>query len=497
MRQKGFHHIARSADLAPLIKILPRAETAVVDAYLGPIIGEYLEKVRQRVAEGHLHMMTSAGGLVGASRYRACDSLLSGPAGGVVGAASSGRAVGMEKVIAFDMGGTSTDVSRFDGDYEYLFEHRVGDARVAAPALAIETVASGGGSICQLEAGPDGEGAGRATVGPESAGAQPGPACYGAGGPLTLTDVHLLLGRLDPSRFGIPVVQEAAERAFEALVTRIQDPNRVDREALLLGFLDIANERMADAARQISVRRGYDPNRYGLVSFGGAGGLHACAVASLLGIETVIVPRDAGLLSALGLGAAVVERFAQRQILEPASACYPSLASWLTELAGRASADVVLEGVPEEQVEVRRRLAFLRFAGQETSLEVELCPEMLQDEDELAREFFRRYEALYGYRPTDRPLEVESLRVVASSRPPTEESAERIAGSTPARPSGQHRAFFDQEWTEVPVYRTDDLAPGARLEGPALVLDRHATLVVEPGWQGRAEMGGTLVLRRG
>ncbi len=497
LRQKGFRHVARSADLAPLIKILPRAETAVVDAYLGPIIGEYLERVRRRIGEGHLHMMTSAGGLVSASRYRACDSLLSGPAGGVVGAASSGRAVGAEKVIAFDMGGTSTDVSRFDGDYEYLFEHRVGDARVAAPALAIETVASGGGSICQLEAGPGGEGTGRAMVGPESAGARPGPACYGAGGPLTLTDVHLLLGRLDPSRFGIPVSADAARRAFESLVAKVRQADPGGREALLLGFLDIANERMADAVRQISVRRGYDPNRYGLVSFGGAGGLHACAVASLLGIETVIVPREAGLLSALGLGAAVIERFAQRQILEPLADCHTSLMPWLRELARSASDEVVLEGAPAEQVEVRRQLAFLRFAGQETSLELELSPAMLEDESELARGFFRRYETLYGYRPRERVLEVESLRVVASSKPPREAARMAAAESRDAKPSSLHRAFFGGVWREAPVYHTDNLDPGAVLRGPALVLDPHATLVVEPGWHGRAEPGGTLVLRRG
>ncbi len=309
----GFTHVSCSSELAPLIKILPRAETAVVDAYLGPVIGDYLGRVGRALSQSAaLHVMTSAGGLVSAADYRAKDSLLSGPAGGVVGAAEAGARAGLDRVITFDMGGTSTDVARFDGAYEYLFEHRVGDARLVAPALAIETVAAGGGSVCRFAAG-------RLQVGPESAGAAPGPACYGAGGPLTLTDVNLLLGRLDPERFGLPVDRAAAERRRAELAAAVAAERGapVDSEALLAGCLAIADERMADAVRRISVRRGYDPSEYALVAFGGAGGQHACSLAELLGMERVLVPEDAGLLSALGLGSALVERFAQRQVLAP------------------------------------------------------------------------------------------------------------------------------------------------------------------------------------
>ncbi|HET9229403.1 MAG TPA: hydantoinase/oxoprolinase family protein, partial [Thermoanaerobaculia bacterium] len=283
LREAGFRHVSLSSRLAPLIKLVPRAETAVVDAYLSPILEDYLDRVGSVVS--NVHVMTSAGGLVRAGSFHAKDSLLSGPAGGVVGAALSGRRSGFDKIIAFDMGGTSTDVARYDGDFEYLFEHRVGDAHLVAPALAIESVAAGGGSIC----GFDGA---QLRVGPESAGAWPGPACYGAGGPLTLTDVNLILGRLDPDRFEIPLDAEAAERALES----------VGAKEMLDGFLEIANERMAEAIRSISLRRGYDPAEYALVAFGGAGAQHACALAELLGIGHVIVPRDAGLLSALGLG---------------------------------------------------------------------------------------------------------------------------------------------------------------------------------------------------
>ncbi|HEV2847296.1 MAG TPA: hydantoinase/oxoprolinase family protein, partial [Thermoanaerobaculia bacterium] len=263
LREEGFRYVSLSSELAPLIKLLPRAETAVADAYLSPILDRYLSRVSGALGPGSLHVMTSAGGLVRASSFRAKDGLLSGPAGGVVGAALAGRRSGFGRVIAFDMGGTSTDVARWDGDFEYLFEHRVGDAHLVAPALAIESVAAGGGSVC----GFDGV---QLKVGPESAGAWPGPACYGAGGPLTLTDVNLILGRLDPDRFEIPLDPAAAARALAALRAKMgeADPGP---EAVLTGLLDIANERMAEAIRSISLRRGYDPASHALVAFGGAG----------------------------------------------------------------------------------------------------------------------------------------------------------------------------------------------------------------------------------
>ncbi len=518
LRRRGFRSVSASAALAPLVKILPRAETAVVNAYLSPIIEDYLGRVAGTLEPGEpgpegaaaastLHVMTSAGGLVRAERYQAKDSLLSGPAGGVVGAVETGRELGrsvatVSRLIAFDMGGTSTDASRFDGDYEYLFEHRVGNATVAAPALAIETVAAGGGSICWHQGR-------QIKVGPESAGADPGPAAYGAGGPLTLTDVNLLLGRLDPSRFGIPIVRAAAEAAFAELEEALRAAgSTAGREALLQGFLDVANERMADAVRRISVRRGYDPRDYALVAFGGAGGQHAGAVAELLGIGKILVPREAGLLSALGLGAAVIERFAQRQVLRPlAEIAGPELAgsglpAMLGELERRAVDEVAAEGVVREVIEVRRRIAFLRFAGQETALEVAVekrPPEAL--EAALAGAFKARYEALYGYRPTARPIEVESLRVVASSRPP---EAPPDAGTpdpgAPVRraavPTGRQRAFFAGAWREVMVYAGPDLAPGDGLAGPALVLDDYSTLVVEVGWRAEVATNGTIVVRR-
>lgn len=493
LRGLGFRWVSLSAGLAPLIKLLPRAQTAVVDACLAPILEEYLAGVSGAVSGaggsgGSLHVMTSAGGLVRADAFRAKDALLSGPAGGVVGAALSGRRSGADRVIAFDMGGTSTDVARYDGDYEYLFEHRVGDAHLVAPALAIESVAAGGGSICAFDGF-------QLRVGPESAGAWPGPACYGAGGPLTLTDVNLILGRIDPDRFEIPLDAAAAERALDALLARVaeREGEAPPREEVLGGLLEIADERMAEAIRGISLRRGYDPADYTLVAFGGAGGQHACGVADLLGITRIVVPRDAGLLSALGLGAAVVERFAQRQVLEPLDSVRERLAGWLAELEGEATAAVMkeglAEGVPPESVQVRRRLLHLRFAGQEEALPVEP-----REGESPEQAFAAAYREIYGYAPEGRTIELESLRVVASSLPEKiplddvpEEPREAIASRT--RP-----AWMGGRWTDVPVFDRAGLRPGDAFRGPALVFESHSATVVGEGWAGRLDGAGNLFL---
>jgi 5-oxoprolinase (ATP-hydrolysing) len=482
LRELGFSHVAESAALAPFIRLLPRAETAVVDATLAPVVADYLKRVAAPLGSGPLHVMTSAGGLVRASEFNPKDSLLSGPAGGVVGAAYAGRRSRRTRVISFDMGGTSTDVARVDGDYEYVFEQRVGDAHLVAPALAIESVAAGGGSICRF----DGR---RLLVGPDSAGAEPGPACYGAGGPLTVTDVNLLLGRLDPQRFEIPIAPGASEKAAKELVREVGGGSR---EAILEGLLEIANERMADAIRRISLRRGYDPADYALVAFGGAGGQHACAVARLLGITTVLIPGDAGLLSALGLGHAVVERFAERQVLTRLSAVAGELGAAFAELAAQATAAVISEGVAPDEVVVRRRLMNLRFLGQDSTIAIEHDPTA-----SVAEQFTSAYRSLYGYGPEGREVEVESLRVVASSRPrlPAYDHdatvARRVLGE------GSRRCWVGGAWSPVPIFDRAGLEPGAVFGGPALVLERHSASVVEPGWEASIDGAGSLVLTTG
>ena len=488
----GFETVSCSAELAPLIKIVPRAHTAVVDAYLGRAVGGYLETTGAALSGGSEagaggvapRVMTSAGGLASFSSYRPKDSLLSGPAGGVVGAAAAGRASGVERVIGFDMGGTSTDVSRYDGDFEYNFEFRVGDATVVAPALAIETVAAGGGSICGVDHG-------QLKVGPESAGARPGPACYGAGGPLTITDVNLLLGRIDPAAFGLPIDTAAAERRSAEALGGLAG----SEEQLLGGFLQVANERMADAIRRISISRGYDPADYALVSFGGAGGQHACAIASELGMRTVIVPVDTSLLSAVGLGHAVLERFAHRQVLAPLDG--GRIGPLVEDLEQEALAALVSErGANLEGAAVRRRIVRLRLQGQETALEVEPASAAeARSTGAIASLFAERYGAVYGYPPPEHPIEVESIRVLASTAPAAGR-LDRGREERAAEPvTGRRRAWFDG-WRAAELLRREGLAPGFEQAGPCLVQERHSITVVEPGWDLRVDNAHALVLSR-
>ncbi len=498
LRAAGFSRVAVSSELAPEIGFVARAATTVVEAYLAPIFSGYLERVAGALGNGgkgdSLWVMTSAGGLARAEGYRAKDGLLSGPAGGVLGAAAAGRRSGFPRVLSFDMGGTSTDVARYDGDFELRFEHRVGDAHLVAPALGVETVAAGGGSICSRVDR-------QLSVGPESAGASPGPAAYGAGGPLTITDVNLLLGRLSPERFGIPIDPEAAGRRIDEIARGLDS----EPEPLLEGFLEIANERMADAIRRISIGRGYDPAEYALVAFGGAGAQHACAVADLLGISTVLVPEDASLLSARGLGIAAVERFAVEQVLRPLDEIEGELADRLDRLAGQARAAIVAEyrtdgtedGTDGGEMQIRRRIVQLRFAGQETSLSIEPREVGRGLGAELRTRFLAAYRDLYGYVPEGRKLEVEALRVVVSAGGRAEpEPGVRPARAVEARPSGSRRARFGGAWREVEVFERSALAPGDRFMGPCLVVEELSATVVESGWRGRLDQALALVLEK-
>ncbi|MCY7351400.1 MAG: hydantoinase B/oxoprolinase family protein, partial [Cytophagaceae bacterium] len=442
-----FRFVSVSTELSPHIKWLPRAETTVVNAYLAPVIDEYLSQIQAQIPDGTLHVMTSAGALVRADRFLPKDSLLSGPAGGVVGAAAVARRAGFTKIITFDMGGTSTDVARYDGSFEYRFETTVGQARLQSPALAIETVAAGGGSIC----GFDGF---RLFVGPASAGSQPGPACYGAGGPLTITDVNLLLNRLDPAQFGIPVFPEQAQKRLNELLERMESSTgqRPVGTRILEGFIQIANEIMAEAVRKISVARGYDSAEYALVAFGGAGGLHACGIARLLGIRTILIPADAGLLSAVGIGEAGIERFAEATVLREFSPeTWPEFNQTLVRLSAEAREAVVSESVDEEQVILKSQLAFLRFKGQESSLELNVTG--IEASAEWQRVFREKYVATYGHWVDNRAVEVESLRVLAGENP-----SPRLLPDTGNGPEPE----------EV-----------SSLKGPALLADPFSTTFIE------------------
>lgn len=477
----GFAHVSTSAELAPLAKILPRAETAVANAVLQPVMQAFLDQIRDRLGGGgRLLMMTSAGGLEPMDRFRPKDSLLSGPAGGVSGAAAIAAELGFSRVITFDMGGTSTDVARYDGAFAYDFEQRVGGARILSPALRIETVAAGGGSVCRwTEAG--------LRVGPDSAGATPGPACYGLGGPLTITDVNLLLGRIDPANFGIPLT-EANLAAARAAALELQAEAGVagpePDPAFLAGLLELAVEQMADAIRTISVREGADPADYALLAFGGAGPLHACAIAERLGIGTVLVPGEAGLLSAYGLECAGIERVAEGQVDRPADD--PELEAIFARIEAEARRALEADG---ERGEIVRRLAEVRLAGQDAALTIETASAA-----GLAESFAARYRAVFGYAPPpDRCPEVVSYRAIAG----TGRTAPRSVAAAPARADAEERGSgagphpLGSPFLDRAALRTGDL-----VEGPLVVQDPYSTLYLAPGWTARTEPNASLVLHR-
>ncbi len=480
----GFKHVSVSSELSPFIKILHRAQTSVVNAYLSPVLHQYIDKVKSQFSTGSFRMMTSAGGLVQANRFSPKDSLLSGPAGGVVGASTIGKQTGFKQIISFDMGGTSTDVARYSNEFEYCFQHQVGDAELAAPALSIETVAAGGGSICSFDGF-------KLTVGPDSAGADPGPACYGSGGPLTVTDVNLLLGRVEPDNFGIPVSKEAAEQRLTEVINQVRNhkDEQVESLHILEGFLQIANERMADAIRKISLRKGYDPRKYAIVAFGGAGAQHACAIADQLNISDIIIPSDAGLLSAYGLGHAVVEQFEEKQILQLLPEVEPMLSDQFKQLEQTAKQQLSSEGIPEEECTIRRRSVFMRLEGQESTLEINF------NEDGKPGEKFREaYRNRYGHWIENRVIEVESIRVAASSAKPDFATTADIKSGEAGNPKKYKPIVFEGKEINTPVFDRRQLVANQKLTGPALVLDPYSTVVLEPGWKLEVRSNGALIL---
>jgi 5-oxoprolinase (ATP-hydrolysing) len=463
-RAQGFLHVSTSSALAPLIRLLPRMQTTIVDAYLSPVLDEYLSEVQRSLGEGALRVMHSAGGLESRDAYHAKDSLLSGPAAGVKGVEAIGILSGYKRLIGFDMGGTSTDVCRIDGSPDLAFEHRIGDVTIFAPMLAIETVAAGGGSICGIRNG-------ELYVGPESAGAHPGPACYGAGGPLTITDVNLLSGRLREDGFGIPLNREHAQRALNIIAEQWEQ----DPDMLLDSWIQLANERMAEAIKRISVRKGYDPSEYALVSFGGAGGQHACAVATLLGIKTVLFPADAGLLSAWGLRYAHREQVVERQVLLP-------LERGLDECNR-----FIRTQIDDNKREVARVLLGVRFKGMDSVEWIQHQPNL-----DVRAAFLVQFENIYGFIP-DREIELESVRLQlrepqASVGMPDLDPLSMVRG-----PRSRQKVRMDGSWKDVTVIKRHDINRSAVIHGSILALDPYATTFVEPGWETRSDVNGTLI----
>jgi 5-oxoprolinase (ATP-hydrolysing) len=483
----GFLDVSVSSRVAPLVKIVSRGDTTLLDAYLNPVLRDYVRELRAALAGSSLRILTSAGGLVEADTFLGKDSILSGPAGGVVGYAQVARHAGFSRAIGFDMGGTSTDVSRFDGRYELEFETEKAGVRVVAPMLAIETVAAGGGSICRF----DGV---RLLVGPESAGAQPGPACYGRGGPLTLTDVNLLLGRIRPERFPFPLDRAAAQTRLEDVLEAVLASGGSRYAALELaeGLVHIANAHMAKAIASISVARGYDPREYVLVPFGGAAGQHACAVARELGVSQILHHPHAGLLSAFGIGMAEIERHALAAVYEPLS---PQLIERLEAVFERLAAEtcegVAAEGIPRERI-VTVRAIELRYRGVDSGLSIDCLPGT--NAGQLAAAYRDAHRLRYGYVHEGRALEAVSVRVESrggTSVPPSAAQAVNHLNRAEIRTSP---AFFGGQLHETTIIERAELVPGSEIVGPAIVCESTSTVVVDPGWRATVLADGELLL---
>ena len=495
-RDIGFTQISVSHEVSPLMKLVGRGDTTVVDAYLSPLLRRYVDQVAGALGSARLMFMQSNGGLVDARLFQGKDSILSGPAGGVVGAARTSAMAGFDKIIGFDMGGTSTDVSHYDGAFERVFETEVASVRMRAPMMHIHTVAAGGGSILRFDGA-------RYRVGPDSAGANPGPACYRQGGPLTVTDANLMLGRINaeffPHVFGPggdqPLDPAIVERRFDALAAAITEATGDERgrREVALGFLAIAVENMACAIKKISIQRGYDVSEYTLCCFGGAGGQHACAVADALGMTRVFLHPLAGVLSAYGMGLADIRTMREHAVEAGLyEALIPELGRQLDRLAADGIAELRGQGLPEARIQVLRSV-HIRYQGTDKPLIVEFG-----ERAAIVERFETAHSQRYGFASPDKPLIVEAIAVEVIGGAEAVEDAIREAGPPRARPP--HRAevpvFFDGADTATPVFERVDLVPGDRIHGPALIVEPHGTNWVAPGWRADITDRDYLILTR-
>ncbi|RVT49751.1 hydantoinase B/oxoprolinase family protein [Rubrivivax albus] len=494
-REVGFTQVSASHEVSPLMKLVSRGDTTVVDAYLSPILRRYVDRVAAQMPGVRLFFMQSSGGLTEAHHFQGKDAILSGPAGGIVGMVRTAVAAGHPKVIGFDMGGTSTDVSHYAGEFERAFETQVAGVRMRAPMMSIHTVAAGGGSLLAFDGA-------RLRVGPESAGANPGPACYRRGGPLATTDANVLLGRIQPDWFprvfgpgaDEPLDRDGVAARFTALAAEVQAASgrTMTPEALAEGFLQIAIQSMAGAIKRISVARGYDVTQYTLQCFGGAGGQHACGVADALGMQRVYVHPLAGVLSAYGMGLADQIAMREASVEQPLGAEGLAAARAALATLGDAAAQELLDqGVPAARVQRRERV-HLRYHGTDTALVVDAGNDIT-----LRAAFEAAYRQRFAFLMPDRPLVIEAVSVEAVA--PGEAHDATSAGSAPAahvpEPVTRVRMHCGQ-WFDAALHVRERLQPGAVVDGPAVIAEQNATTVVEPGWQARLTAAGALELQR-
>ncbi|BAY77629.1 hydantoinase/oxoprolinase [Nostoc linckia NIES-25] len=491
----GFTQISVSHQVSPLMKLVSRGDTTVVDAYLTPILRRYVNQIASQLPQVKLMFMKSDGGLVAAEQFQGKDSILSGPAGGIVGAVQTSKRAGFDLVITFDMGGTSTDVAHFKGEYERQLESEIAGARMRVPVLAINTIAAGGGSILFFDGSSY-------RVGPESAGSIPGPACYRRGGPLTVTDANVMLGKIHPqyfpSVFGIdgnlPLDKDVVIQKFTQLTQEIATAtkNHCTPEQVAAGFMAIAVENMANAIKKISLQRGYDVTQYVLCCFGGAGGQVACLIADTLGMKKIFLHPYAGVLSAYGMGLADVRAIREGGVEQPLTqALIPQLHNLMECLETQAKNEI---NEVHSQVEVVRK-ANLKYEGTNSILTVNFADEVAV----MRQEFETEHKSRYGFMQSEKTLIVESVSVEVIQKMDTPEepliTRTRSINQAP-KPVETVRMFTAEKWHDTPVYRREYLQPEDRITGTAIIVEKISTIVVEPNWEAVLTERNHLILSR-
>ena len=500
-REVGFTQISVSHEVSPLMKLVPRGDTTVVDSYLSPVLKRYLERLSEQLGGVRIMFMQSNGGLVDSIAFRGRDSILSGPAGGIVGAIRTSERSGFPRMIGFDMGGTSTDVSHYCGELERTYETEIDGIRIQVPMVDIHTVAAGGGSILHFEEG-------RYRVGPDSAGADPGPACYGFGGPLTVTDCNVMLGRIRPEHFpklfgpkGDQAIDtEVVRKAFARLAEEIGAATGDDRSpaAVAEGFLRVAVNNMASAIKKVSIQRGHDVTRYALNCFGGAGGQHACQVADALGIRTILLHPYSGLLSAYGMGLAdyrviceeAVETILRKDMVE-------TLDRLRLRLEDKSRKDLSSQGVADDGVAAVAKVK-LRYEGTDTPLVVDFGAY-----EDMVASFEAIHRRHYGFVSAEKSLVVETILVegvgntnVAEDPPVRHDRRARDGNPGDYEPGDHENVHAGGSWRNTPIYRREALLPDRRLTGPAVIVEANATTIVEPEWSAQLTKNDYLILSR-
>ncbi len=487
----GFEQVSISSEMSATIKAVDRGDTALIDAYLTPVIRDFIKSLRKTIPDADLRLMTSAGGLVNADHFSGKDCILSGPAGGVVGFSTVAKLAGFEKALGFDMGGTSTDVCRFGGEYEYQFSCEKEGVRIVAPMYAIETVAAGGGSICRF----DGQ---KLVVGPESAGAHPGPACYGKGGPLTITDINLFNGKVSQKHFPFQLKLSIVEDRLREVQAQVLEATgeSMSLEQIADGFTKIANHRMAQVIKRISSSKGYNPVEHVLVSFGGAGAQHACSVARLLGTQKVLLHPMAGILSALGMGFADIRRFKEQSLLTPFDGnVLDELATTLDGLETQLRIDLSSENILEESLSIKH-LFDIRYQGEEAVITLTKDKQGISEQlvEEVTKEFQAQHQQLYGHSHKGRGIELVNVRVEMVGHTHKPEFPTQKENPYEPEPLESTKIHFDGKPFEAPIYERERLTPGAIIQGPAMILEEISTIVVEPGWTAKLTERFDLVL---